>query len=61
MNTIMTVATETPISKDQILDIARVVNSVFGEKVIGGKGKKVATISEKDGYHLYDFSLKELI
>lgn len=55
MHVIMTIAVETPLIIEQVFDIAKVLNRVFGETVVGGKGKKVATKTIKDGVHFYDF------
>ncbi len=55
MNVIMTIAVETPLEKPQVIEIAKVVNRIFNQTVIGGKGKKIATQSSKDGVHFYDF------
>lgn len=52
----MEVRVDERLSKEQVFEVAKLTNKVFGKQVLGGKGKKVATIGQAAGKFCYTFS-----
>jgi len=55
MNVVMTISTEDTLSKEQVFSIARIINKICKDTVIGGKGKKVADLNKSNGINSYTF------
>lgn len=46
------ITTSEKLDKTSLIQIGKIVNNVFGEKLIGGKGKKICSCSQDhDGHH----------
>lgn len=54
----MEVRVSKELTKEEVFSIAKATNVIFGEQVIGGKGKKVATIKKDGNDTIYQFNFE---
>lgn len=47
-----------PLSKDDVFSVAKATNQIFGKQVIGGKGKKVASVTKDGDFTIYRFDFE---